>query len=164
MCVQAPMDPGPRARGVLGQGLRRMPRPSRCGIVGSHPSPLVRGTGSDPTPRGGPMQPSRHLDHPRSGNSILGSLSSCASCCRHARRARHWGHREVSFWALIVPVHVERHIHPVVRGSARSFTVGSSVAVSNCLPNTVRLGKAKLYFWDRLRSSSNFVSLKVCAL
>jgi len=67
---------------------------------------------------------------PRSGNSILGSLSSCASCCRHARRARHWGHREVSSWALIVPVHVERHIHPVVRGSARSFTVGSSAAVS----------------------------------
>ena len=70
---------------------------------------------------------------PRSGNSILGSLSSCASCCRHARRARHWGHREVSSWALIVPVHVESHIHPVVRGSTRGFTVGSSVAVSTAL-------------------------------
>ena len=91
--------------------------------VGSHPSPLVRGTSSNPTPRGGPMIPAvTWTIRPRSGNSILGSLSSCASCCRHARRARHWGHREVSSWALIVPVHVERHIHPAVRGSARGIS------------------------------------------
>jgi len=39
----------------------------------------------------------------------------------------------MSSWALIVPVHVERHIHPVVRGSARGFTVGSSVVFSIAL-------------------------------
>ena len=39
----------------------------------------------------------------------------------------------MSSWAVIVPVHVERHIHLIVRGSARGFTVGSSVAVSIAL-------------------------------
>ena len=39
----------------------------------------------------------------------------------------------MSSWALIVPVHVERHIHPAVRGSAKGFTVGSSVVFSIAL-------------------------------
>ena len=93
MRVQAPMDPGPRVRGVLGRGLRRMPRPSRCGIVGSHPSLWYVTQVAIPHREVVQCSPAvTWTIRPRSGNSILGcSLSSCAGCCRHdARRARHW--------------------------------------------------------------------------